>query len=306
MTALAYTAGVRAPGPKLADWLASAALHVAAALALWQFAASVGPASPALQRVELPIRWAADAVVPDERPEPVVAAAVAPPAPPAVPTPQPAEPTRSAETRPPVDAGQTIDRAPVRRRVVAPAPEPATRTVPKTPAEAPAIVPPETSNRAEAAPLVAVAQRATSGADAQRRGVPDTDPAAIREPSVAAHPAPAVAASTTAAAPVRPVATDPGARQRWHTHLERLMREHKHYPMQARRMRQQGVVTVEARFSAEGELLRCDVAGSSGFRSLDQAALKLVRTAAEALRAHHGPGELAELRIPIAYELSGS
>ena len=84
------------------------------------------------------------------------------------------------------------------------------------------------------------------------------------------------------------------------------MREHKHYPMQARRMRQQGVVTVEARFSADGELLRCDVASSSGFRSLDEAALKLVRAAAEALRAHHGPGELAELRIPIAYELSGS
>jgi len=282
MTVLANAAGVPAPGPKLTDWLASAALHVAAALALWQFAASVGPASPALQRIELPIRWAADAVVPDERHEPVEAAA-APPAPPA------------------------------RRRVVAPAPEAATRAAPRKPAQAPTIVQPEATSRTEPESIAAVAQPAPTSADAQPlRGAPDTESAAIREPAVAAQPAPVVAASaasatsTAAAAPVRPVAPDPGARQRWRNDLERLMREHKHYPLQARRMRQQGVVTVEARFSADGELLRCDVAGSSGFRSLDDAALKLVRAAAEALRAHHGPGALAELRIPIAYELSGS
>ncbi|GMV02999.1 MAG: TonB family protein [Burkholderiaceae bacterium] len=311
MTGLAHAAGVPAPGPRLTDWLASAVLHIAAALALWPLAASVGPASPALQRIELPIRWTADAVVPDERAEPAKAAVVVRPAPSAVPTPQPAEPVRSVETRSPVDARQPADRAPVRRRVVAPSPESATRTVPKKPAETPAIAPPESSIRGEAAPPVAVAQPATTGNDAQLRGVPDTGSVAIREPPVAAQPAPAVAASTVvasaaAAATTRPDTPDPGARRRWRSRLERLMREHKQYPMQARRMRQQGVVTVEARFSADGELLRCDVAGSSGFRSLDEAALTLVRTAAEALRAHHGPGELAELRIPIAYELSGS
>ncbi len=300
MTALANTVGMSAPGPKLADWLVSAALHVAAALALWQFAASVGPASPALQRIELPIRWAADAVVADARPKVDEAAAVAPPTPPAVPTPQPAEPARSLE------AERPAGRAPVRRRVVVPASEPAMRAASKKPAEAPVIAQPETSTRAEAAPLAVAAQPATT-ADAQPlRDAPDAESVAIREESVAVQPAAAVAASAAAAAPVRPVAPDAGARQRWHNHLERLMREHKHYPMQARRMRQQGVVTVEARFSADGMLLRCDVAGSSGFRSLDEAALKLVRTAAEALRAHHAPGELAELRIPIAYELSGS
>lgn len=84
------------------------------------------------------------------------------------------------------------------------------------------------------------------------------------------------------------------------------MREHKRYPLQARRMRQQGVVTVEARFSPDGELLRCDVADSSGYRSLDEAALELVRTAAALLRSQQVPGVLAELRIPIAFELSGS
>lgn len=295
MTALANAAGVPAPGPRATDWLASAALHVAAALALWQFAASVGPASPALQRIELPIRWAADAVVTDGQPKPVEAAAVASAAPPASPTPRPAEPARSIEARPPVEARQPIERAPLRRRVVAAAPEAAMRVASKTPAEAPAITQPDAPRSAESAPLAADAQPATASAEAQ----PATASADVQS-------APAVVASAAAAAPMHPVATDPGARQRWHKHLERLMREHKHYPMQARRMRQQGVVTVEARFSADGELLRCDVASSSGFRSLDEAALKLVRAAAEALRAHHVPGELAELRIPIAYELSGS
>lgn len=84
------------------------------------------------------------------------------------------------------------------------------------------------------------------------------------------------------------------------------MREHKRYPRQARRMRQQGVVTVEASFSPDGELLRCDVADSSGYRSLDEAALELVRTAAALLRSQQVPGTLAQLRIPIAFELSGS
>jgi protein TonB len=84
------------------------------------------------------------------------------------------------------------------------------------------------------------------------------------------------------------------------------MREHKRYPLQARRMRQQGVVTVEASFSPDGLLLRCNVADSSGYRSLDEAALELVHKAAELLRSRQVPGALAELRIPIAFQLSGS
>jgi len=297
MTALAHTAGTPAPGPgpKLADWLVSAALHVAAALALWQFTASFGPAPPTLQRIELPIRWAADAVVADERLKPVEAGAVAPPAAPASPTPLPAEPARRNEARPPAEPGPPAERVAVRRRVVAPAPAAAMRAASKTPAEEPAITQPEAPTSIESAPLGAHAQPATRSPDAQPlRDAPD------------AQPAPAVVAGAAAATPLRPAAADPAARQRWRDDLERLMREHKHYPMQARRMRQQGVVTVEARFSAQGELLRCDVAGSSGFRSLDEAALTLVRTAAEALRVLHGPGELAELQIPINYELSGS
>ncbi len=70
-------------------------------------------------------------------------------------------------------------------------------------------------------------------------------------------------------------------------------------------MGQQGVVTIHAQFAADGELLGCEVAGSSGFRALDEAAVELVRIAAGQLRASSAPGSRAELRIPIAYELNG-
>lgn len=91
----------------------------------------------------------------------------------------------------------------------------------------------------------------------------------------------------------------------WRADLEALLATNKRYPRQARRMGQQGVVTVRARFAADGELLRCEVAASSGFRALDQAALELVRLAAEQLRVNQAPGRLAEVHVPISYELEG-
>jgi len=101
-------------------------------------------------------------------------------------------------------------------------------------------------------------------------------------------------------------AADAGASpSRWRSELEALLLAHKRYPPQARRMGQQGVVTVQAQFAADGELLACAVAASSGFRALDEAALQLVRLAADRLRASSAPGNRAELRIPIFYELNG-
>ncbi|MCD6679199.1 MAG: energy transducer TonB [Burkholderiaceae bacterium] len=79
----------------------------------------------------------------------------------------------------------------------------------------------------------------------------------------------------------------------------------KSYPRQAQRLGQQGVVTVQAQFAADGELLGCEVAASSGFRALDEAAVELVRIAAAQLRASGAPGSRAQVRIPIAYELNG-
>jgi len=118
---------------------------------------------------------------------------------------------------------------------------------------------------------------------------------------------PATPAAPVAAAPPTPAAPNPNAlaaqQARWHSVLEAALLKHKHYPLVARRMRQEGVVTIEAHFSAHGELLQCVVANGSGFKALDEAALQLVRQAAELVRATHQPGRVAQLRIPIVYEL---
>jgi len=127
-------------------------------------------------------------------------------------------------------------------------------------------------------------------------------------PSEAAETSSSTAARAVASAAdaVATRATDAGASpSRWRSELEALLLAHKRYPAQARRMGQQGVVTVQAQFAADGELLACAVAASSGFRALDEAALQLVRLAADRLRASSAPGNRAELRIPIFYELNG-
>lgn len=126
----------------------------------------------------------------------------------------------------------------------------------------------------------------------------------------AAVSTPVVESAHSVKAPVlaegAPAASKVNEQLRWHNHLEAMLLRHKAYPMVGRRMRQEGVVTVEAQFSAHGELLRCVVATSSGFKALDEAAVQLVRTAAELAREQHQPGRMADLRIPIVYELKDS
>ncbi|MDP2023030.1 MAG: energy transducer TonB [Hydrogenophaga sp.] len=115
------------------------------------------------------------------------------------------------------------------------------------------------------------------------------------------------AATPALVAPAPPSANALAAQQaRWEGLLEAALLKHKQYPLVARRMGQEGLVTVEAHFSAQGELLDCFVASGSGFKALDEAALQLVRQAADLVRATHQPGRVAQLRIPIAYEIKES
>ncbi len=126
-------------------------------------------------------------------------------------------------------------------------------------------------------------------------------------PAPMASTEPPSAAPPTVTAPAPPSAHQLAAQQaRWYSLLEAALLKHKQYPLVARRMRQEGVVTVEAHFSAQGELLHCAVADGSGFTALDEAALQLVRQAAALARATQPPGRVAQLRIPIAYELKES
>ena len=153
----------------------------------------------------------------------------------------------------------------------------------------PAVVKREVAPNPVAAPDVVVASAPVV--------VPPTQPPAQAQPVAKAAP-------VATAAPTAPTKVD--EQPRWHSHLEAMLIQHKHYPTVARRMRQEGIVTVEAHFSPQGDVVRCMVAISSGFKALDEAALQLVRQAAEVTRLQNQPGRMAELRIPIVYQLKDS
>lgn len=179
---------------------------------------------------------------------------------------------------------------------------PATPPVPTPPATSPSVV------RAKHAPAPAM-------------------PPQTRQPSLATAPdvvAPAASVSapvssnatiqaeahqppnTSQAADAGPAVTKASEQPRWHGQLAAMLLKYKQYPRVAQRMRQEGVVTVEAHFSAQGEVLNCVVANSSGFKALDEAAVQLVRQAADMARAHYQPERVTELRIPIVYQLKDS
>lgn len=183
-------------------------------------------------------------------------------------------------------------------------PEPAPAPPPPKPPERRVQKPPP---RPQPAPMQPLPAPAISQLPQPAASAPDVVVPAVAE-------APVSADVTAVATPVAPPPPDPGvlraqaqARQaQWESLLEAALVERKQYPTVARRMRQEGVVTVEARFSAQGELLHCAVAVGSGFKALDAAALQLVQEAASHVRLVRQPGRLATLRIPIAYELTES
>lgn len=279
------------------DWLISLAVHAGVLIAAMPLVASLGdvPVQPA--PLQVPIRW----VAAPEIVEPAVAVPVPRFEPEAVTRPAPAQVSRAA---PPVEAPRPAPKA-------VPTPQPASRPAP---AHAPAspVVPARDEPLPD--PRIAVPR------DAVVVAVPEAGPAAAPSTPEPARSAPAQPATgdTTSIAPAaraadaaqRPAPADaalsrPSARDAWRADLEALLATNKRYPRQARRMGQQGVVTVHARFAADGELLRCEVAASSGFRALDEAALELVRLAAGQLRVNQAPGRVAEVHVPISYELDG-
>lgn len=75
----------------------------------------------------------------------------------------------------------------------------------------------------------------------------------------------------------------------------------KKYPYMAVRQGQQGVVTVYALLSAEGSLLDYGLSGSSGYDSLDKAALKAVQSSCP---FSHGAGRSITITVPIHFELN--
>ena len=184
-------------------------------------------------------------------------------------------------------------------------PEPAVQ--PPPPAPAPPEVQPRPRARVQPAPQPP-APPVTPAIQPYPDAVANTaDTVVPAAPVATVHAEAPRAAAPAVVAPAPPSANQLAAQQaRWEGLLEAALLKHKQYPMVARRMGQEGLVTVEAHFSAQGELLDCFVASGSGFKALDEAALQLVRQAADLVRATHQPGRVAQLRIPIAYEFKES
>lgn len=89
----------------------------------------------------------------------------------------------------------------------------------------------------------------------------------------------------------------------WQRVFQSYLSSRKRYPNAARHMRQQGTVTVTARFSAQGELLSSHVSKSAHVAALDEAALQLVQEAAQAATQKAQPGQPVQINIPVIYEL---
>ncbi len=185
--------------------------------------------------------------------------------------------------------------APPAPRPPAPTPKPAqsptTRPTAATRSEPPSPVVPETTPLPRELAPAAEPYAATANPEAQAVSPATPQPTGS---SPTASTAPAVAS------------TDPATERRWQAQLEVLLARDRHYPMQARRAGQEGTVTVEAHFAADGQLLRCVVQLGSGFRALDEAAIAMVHRAADAARALIHPGRSTRLRIPITFHLEES
>lgn len=146
---------------------------------------------------------------------------------------------------------------------------------------------------------------------------PAPQPSAM-PPREAIVPLPATATDVPAAAP--PAASDPPTptpphqesapshaadeiERRWYLALLEQLRALKRYPMTARRLGQEGVVLIEARIGADGQLENMAVKQGSGHPMLDRSALELFESAAAKARHQLRPERPTRLEIPIAYKL---
>lgn len=180
-------------------------------------------------------------------------------------------------------------RPPVQQAQPTPRPRPQALSTPSAPS-APTPQPTPPAPRAEVAPSTPLVSASVATESSEQKMASSLSNKAQKATNSEATEAPRPA---TAAAP----------KVDWRGLLNTWLVKHKTYPLSARRMRQEGTVVVQAAFAADGSLLECNVADSSGFAALDAAALQLVRAAAHAALASAAPGDRMTLRIPIVYEL---
>lgn len=121
----------------------------------------------------------------------------------------------------------------------------------------------------------------------------------VEEPAAAEPVAETTAPRAVAAPPGKQVSSDTQAT--WEALLLAHLEQYRRYPARARAARQEGVVHVRFRMNRAGAVLSASVLRSSGFSSLDQAALDTLKRAQPlpAIPADR-PSEV-ELTIPVEF-----
>lgn len=234
---------------------------------------------------------------------PPVATKTSPVPPPTVSTPRPRWPSVATVKPPPKRDTPPPLRQPPRPILEKPV------SVPRKPPSSPPAV------AAKVAPRPSKQPAAASFSDAPSRPTRQEFPAGSRSAFKETHEAPPGHRADASDAADRPTARDhpspakttsgSGAAngQNWQAALRAKLRELRVYPPVARRLGQEGVVTLLLEISASGDLRGLAVRQSSGHAVLDQAAQQLARNAVAALRGELSPHGESRLEIPVAYRL---
>lgn len=303
-----------------AGWVLSLLLHGSLMLGALMFA----------QRVQLapqpePFTWNVAMVSPETAPStPVTPESSRPPLPAkqtnaptaAQPTP-PVSPAAQPEATRPVPAVTPVPAVPA-PQAIAPTPPLTARAAhaidsgpaPHESAPAPSAEPSRLTPRTETAPAPTPGEQTLSG---ERTPQMAKSPAAVTTPIAPApttsplvDPSPAASTPSTQLASRAPSASSTPTRPDygWLSEaISRRVEELKRYPATARIDRAEGKVVVKAVINEDGSVGEIEIVQSSGYPSLDQAALETIRQAAPFHLPHPLGRPRLTIKIPMSYRL---
>lgn len=128
----------------------------------------------------------------------------------------------------------------------------------------------------------------------------------VREPVEAViDPGPPVPENTAPKSVAAPAATNlsSDAKQNWEARLLAHLEHYRRFPSRARAARQQGTVQIRFRMNRTGSVLTASVLLSSGFTTLDQAALDTLKRAQPLPAIPKDMPDEVELTIPVEFYL---
>mgnify|MGYP001430076181 CR=1 FL=1 len=117
------------------------------------------------------------------------------------------------------------------------------------------------------------------------------------------QPVPETTAPKSLAAPVA-ASLSSDARQSWEARLLAHLEQYRRFPARARAARQQGTVHIRFRINRVGSVITATVVRSSGFATLDQAALDTLKRALPLPAIPKDRPDEIELTIPVEFYLS--